>query len=793
MADPAAVAAHPRMPAVVGLTAEEVAARRAAGGPTEEPRTSRTVTEILRANILTRFNAILGALLVVILVVGPLQDALFGVVLVANAAIGIVQQLRAKRTLDHLALLTTPLARVLRDGTVSEVKIVDVVPDDVLEARAGDQIVVDGVVLASDGLEVDEALLSGEAEPMAKPLGAEVLSGSIVVAGHCWYRATRVGADSYARRLTDDARRFSLVRSELGAGIDRVLRLVTWAIVPAAVLLVSSQLATGNGNVADALRGSVAGVGSMIPEGLVLLTSVAFAVSVMRLGKAGVLVQELAAVEGLARVDVICLDKTGTLTEPRLTLSAVEAVGDGPTDDALGALAGADPSPNASLLAIAGATSDPGWRAAAVVAFSSARRWSGATFEGHGTWILGAPEALTVTGAGDGVGSLVDAGAAAGRRVLVLARTATPLGTSADGHPPSGLVLQAVITLEERIRPDAAGAVQYFGRQGVTVKVLSGDDPRTVAAIAARVGVPGAAQAVDATTLPPDGPELGAALDAYNVFGRVAPRHKLAMVTALQAQGHTVAMTGDGVNDALALKHADIGVAMRSGSPASRAVAPIVLLDNAFSALPGVVAEGRRVIANVERVANLFVTKTVYALLLAIAVGVAEMPFPFFPRHLTIISTLTIGVPAFFLALAPNAARARGGFIRRVLEFAVPAGAVAAAATLGAYALARSQPGVTPPEARSTAVLVLFGVAMWVLGILARPLTVSRVLLVALMIASFMVIAATPALQSWFAVDPPPLLTTLAAVGVIALADALLELGWQVAQRIGRRRAGARA
>jgi cation-transporting ATPase E len=383
------------------------------------------------------------------------------------------------------------------------------------------------------------------------------------------------------------------------------------------------------------------------------------------------------------------------------------------------------------------------------------------------------------------VRAAVDDEIAAGRRVLLLASTDLPPG---DGLPP-GLAAQAVVALEERVRPDAAATLGYFERQGVAVKVLSGDDARTVAAVAARVGLASAERAVDATTLPPEGPALGAALEKYTVFGRVAPHHKRSMVAALQAQGHVVAMTGDGVNDALALKHADIGVAMRSGSPASRAVAPIVLLDDAFSALPGVVAEGRRVIANVERVANLFVTKTVYALLLALAVGVARMPFPFYPRHLTIVSSLTIGVPAFFLALAPNTTRARSGFIRRVLQFAVPAGAVAAAATLAGYAMARGEQGVTLAEARTTAVLVLFGVAIWVLGILARPFTLPRGVLVALMVAAFMVIGATPALRTWFAVDPPPLVVTLAAVGVIAIADGLLELGWRAASRIGGGRA----
>jgi cation-transporting ATPase E len=367
---------------------------------------------------------------------------------------------------------------------------------------------------------------------------------------------------------------------------------------------------------------------------------------------------------------------------------------------------------------------------------------------------------------------------ASGQRVLLLAHA--PSGLAGERLPPK-LLPAAVVGLEERIRPEAAATLQFFRAQGVAVKVLSGDDPQTVAAVARRVGVEGADHPVDARDLPAEGEGLGAAVEASSVFGRVAPHHKRAVIAALQARGHVVAMTGDGVNDVLALKDADIGVAMGSGSPASRAVAPVVLLDNSFSALPGVVAEGRRVIANVERVANLFVTKTAYALMLALAVGVARLPFPFYPRHLTIVSTLTIGIPAFFLALAPNNARARPRFTGRVLRFALPAGTVAAGATLAGYAIARDQPDVSLPEARTVATLVLFGVAIWVLAILARPLTLTRGALVALMGGGFVLVASLPVLRDVFALDMPPLVVVLAAIGVIALADSLLEAGWRLA------------
>jgi cation-transporting ATPase E len=778
-----------------GLTDSEVEARVRAGLVNDAPQSaSRTVAQIVAANLLTRFNAILGALLVVVLVVGPIQDALFGVVLVTNAAIGIVSEWRAKRTLDRLTVLTATRAAVIRNGTHREISVSAVVIDDLVEVGPGDQFVADGVVEVAQGLEVDESLLTGESEPVAQPAGAEVRSGSFAVAGARWSRGTRVGAEVYARRIADEARAFRLVRSELRAGIDRILRYVTWAIVPAGGLLVASQVAHHH-TPADAVRGSVAGIGSMVPEGLVLLTSTAFAAGAVRLGRRRVLVKELAAIEGLARVDVVCVDKTGTLTEPDLELAAVIPVrpypppgpapsGPGETPEhVLGALAAVDPAPNAVFRALAAACPAPaGWVPEATVAFSSVRKWSAAGFNGHGAWVLGGADVLS---SATGPVPAADAEAAAGRRVLLLAHA--PAGISGEALP-ADLRPEAVVVFEERLRPDAADALRFLAAEDVAVKVLSGDDPRTVAAVAGRVGLPATGPPVDARSLPHDRDGLGAALESSTVFGRVTPEQKRAMVRALQARGHVVAMTGDGVNDVLALKEADIGVAMGAGSDASRAAARLVLLDNSFAAFPAVLAEGRRVIANVERVANLFVSKTVYALLLAITVGVARLPFPFYPRHLTIVSSLTIGIPAFFLALAPGGGRAPRGFVGRVLRFAGPAGLVAAAATFAGYALARSEPGTSLGEARTTATVVLFLVGLEILLILARPLTATRGCLITAMLAAFGVIMAVPATRTFFALDPPAAVVLLAAVGVAALADSLLEVGWQIVDHLLRRR-----
>ncbi|MDQ1467194.1 MAG: cation-transporting P-type ATPase [Actinomycetota bacterium] len=751
-----------------------------------DERTSRTFKEIARANLLTRFNAILGTMLVIIVVVGPLQDALFGVVLVANALIGIVQEWRAKRALDRLAVLNAPRARVVRDGEVREIPTGEVVLDDLLELRAGDQVAADGVVRASDGLEIDESLLTGESEPVVKAVGDEVLSGSVAVAGSARAQAMRVGADAYAHRLATEARRFTLVRSELGAGIDRILRLVTWALPITAVLLAFSQF-QGHHGWRTSLSGIVAGVVAVVPEGLVLLSSLALAVATLTLARRRVLVQELPAVEGLARVDVVCLDKTGTLTEGTIRFHAVHLLGSNEETrigDALGAMA-ADEHPNATLYALSEAFPQPvGWERSGATPFSSARKWSAATFRSEGIWVLGAPE-MVWRDAGHAARVEADELAAAGHRVLMLAgrdRSLPDVELSA-AELPAGLEPAALVTFEERVRDDAPETLRYFAQQGVTLKVISGDNPRTVGAVAARVGLPGSQRVIDARELPTADDELAEVVEANSVFGRVSPQQKRRIVGALQARGHTVAMTGDGVNDALALKDADIGIAMGNGAAATRAVAQLVLLDSNFASLPGIVAEGRRVIANVERVANLFVTKTVYAVLLAVAVGVARWPYPFLPRHLTIVSSFTIGIPAFLLALAPNAARSRPGFVERVLRFALPAGSIVAVATFVAYWNARGREHLSLTGSRTTATIVLLVAGLAVLALLARPLTPPAIALVAGMAGGIGLLFALPEPRRFYALGLPPGRALISAAVIAAIAMAALEAWWTLDQR----------
>jgi cation-transporting ATPase E len=762
-----------------GLSAADVAERVAAGQTNDAgTRASRTAGEIIRANVFTRINAIFSVLFVIILSTGYLVDGLFGGLIVVNSAIGIIQELRAKRTLERLAIVGQAKPTVRRDGRSVEIAPEEVVLDDVIELGPGDRIVVDGPALTAEALEVDESLLSGESDPLHKQRGDEVLSGSFVVAGSGTYRAAKVGKDAYAAKLAEEASKFTLVKSELRAGIDKILKFITYLLIPVGALTIYNQLA-GHQALPDALRGMVAALVPMVPEGLVLMTSVALAVGVVRLGKRQCLVQELSAVEGLARVDVVCADKTGTLTENAMWLVDVrELTSDRPVGQALAALAAADPRPNASLQAIGEAfVDDPGWRVTTTMPFSSARKWSGASFDGHGDWVLGAPDVLLLPGAQRAEGEQLGAH---GRRVLLLGR-AEHVVDAAGG--PGYVEPVALVVLEQKIRDDAKATLDYFAQQGVHVKVISGDNAVSVGAVAEKLGLPSAESPVDARELPEDADRLAEELEEHAVFGRVSPAQKRAMVRALQSQGHTVAMTGDGVNDVLALKDADIGVSMGAGSPATRAVAQIVLLDNKFATLPLVVAEGRRVIGNIERVSNLFLTKTVYSVILALMVGLAQVPYPFLPRHVTITAWFTIGLPAFVLSLAPNNERARTGFVGRVLRMAVPAGVVIATATFASYLLVYKGSAATEldkTQSGTTALITLITVAMWVLGIVARPYALWKIGLIGGMIVLTVLLFIIPFTQNFFALDPTVASYTLIAFACAAVGIAVIELAWWV-------------
>lgn len=794
-----------------GLSGAEVAARVARGETNGvDEGTSRTIWQIVRANVFTRFGAILTAMLGLMVGVAiaerspsVLLDATFYLFFVTNAAIGIVQEVRAKRVLDELSVLSAPHVTVVRDGQEVSLASEDLVLDDLCVLRVGDQVPADGVVRASDGLEIDESLLTGEADPIVKQSDAQVLSGSFVVAGSGRVQVTAVGADSYARKLAAEVKSFKLSRSELMDGINLILRIITWVLVPVGLLVLWSQLDATGGATGLALRKMVASVVGMVPEGLVVLTSVAFALAAYVLAKRKVLVQELPAVETLARVDVVCLDKTGTLTEGEIGFRSIEPIRIDASipDDAQPALValGYSGEPNGTAIAVQHAF--PGsdhWPANDTVPFSSARKWSAASFSGHGTWVFGAPEMVMPTLAEtDPVRVQGNALAETGNRTLVLARTDAPL--SGDDLP-AGLAPIAYVTFAEKIRPDAAETMRYFTAQGVALKVISGDNPRTVGAIARTVGVPGAERVFDARELPEDVDALADVLDTYSVFGRVTPQQKRAMVTALQSRQHTVAMTGDGVNDALALKDADLGIAMGSGAPATKGVAQLVLLDGKFSVMPGVVAEGRRVIANIERAANLFLTKSVYTIVTALLIIATQIllstswEYPYLPRSYWLISSPLIGIPGFVLSLAPNSRRYIPGFIKRVLRFAIPAGLIAGGASFVAYWVGREQLGVIAgiesnalEQAQAMALLVLVSCAFWVLAILARPYNWWRILLVASMGSVVVGVVAIPFTRELLLITLPPAAQFVEIAIIAASACAGIEAIHQAVMRYTRR------
>ncbi len=770
------------MTAPTGLTAAEVAERVRLGQTNAEGApSSRSVGEIVRRNVFTFFNGLLFVLLVAILVFGKPQDGLFGFVLFLNMAIGIVQELRAKRTLDKLSLIAAPKVRAVRDGVVVDVPVAGVVLGDVIELRAGDQIVADGSIISASALEVDESLLTGESRPVFKAPEDGVMSGSFCVAGTGRMVVDGVGAESYAQRLAAEAKRFRKVPSELRRGTDRILKTIALLLVPTAVLLVATRWNVAHGDLREIVPQTVAALVGMVPNGLVLLTSIAFAVSVIRLASRKALIQELPAVEILARVDVVCLDKTGTITEPDLMVTGLETFGgadEKAAKAALANLAAIEPpdSRNATARAMAAAYGAPACPATEQAPFSSARKWSGVRLADGGAWIVGAPDVLLPNG--DSRRTRATERANAGARVLLVAQVAELPG---QGEALGPIEPQALVILEERVRDDAAATLAYFREQGVALKVISGDSPATVASVAARAGLEIVGAPVDAADLPKDRDALADFMEAHTVFGRVKPEDKRDMVAALQSRGHVVAMTGDGVNDVLALKSADLGIAMGGGAPAARAVADLVLMDGKFSSLPGVVGEGRRVMANVERVANLFVTKSVYAALLAVGTVIFAVNYPLMPRHFTLIDALTIGIPGFFLALAPAAPRYRSGFLKRVMRFTFVCGGVMTGAGAAAYFWGLSHPeamfGGGVAEARTVTVWTLMFVGLWVLVELSRPLTRGRMALVAGMIAAAAIVWWVPFAREFFALPASPAGATMAVVFIVEASVIAIELG----------------
>lgn len=795
-----------------GLTPKEVVQRIESGQSNAvKTSTSRSVRDIVRANVFTLFNGIICAAMALVLVTGSWKDAVFGFVIIINTGIGIVTELRAKRTLDRLSILVASDFLVHRDGRDVEVPHNEIVLDDLLWIRAGEQVPADGQIIQTWGLELDESMLTGESRTVRHQAGEQVYSGATAVSGMALVKVNAVGSHSYAATLTAQAKVYKKTVSDLNKGINTILKFMTFLVVPLCILLILSQIHTvggwgtalSTGEWRQAVVSAVAGVVGMIPEGLVLLTSLNFAVAAMRLARHNTLVQELESVETLARVDALNLDKTGTITDGGIAfnrLVMLDSASSAAEQAATQALYDCcnEEQPNGTGQAVLAGLKAQGYGAGAVesrVPFSSARKWSAVRKSGE-TWYMGAPEVIISALEGDysSVLQQVNEYANDGNRVLLVARSTAPLsprsglrdaveGANVSDGPQLDVQAEpvALVLCSEKIREDAERTLAWFREQGVRCRVISGDNPVTVGAIARRVKLTGDHEpvAMDARELPEDVNELARVLENVDVLGRVLPDQKKAIVQALHTQNHVVAMTGDGVNDALAIKEADLGIAMGNAAPATKAVAQVVLVDSKFSHLPDVVARGRQVMANMERVASLFLVKTVYSALISLGVVLTQIPYPYLPRHITYIGALTIGMPAFILALAPNTRRYIPGFLKRVVTFALPGGiATALSVLLAAWVLPPVMGwNVTGDAAdlsalRATSAIILFAMGVFVLARVARPLNGWRGVLVAVFAAAGVIGAFVPFVANFFALILPTGATMVATL--IALAGSAL-------------------
>ena len=741
-----------------GLTEAEAARRLSRRGRAPRRRSSRSYASIVRANVFTVFNLILAVAGAATLAFGEWQDALFLGVLVANAAIGTVQEVRAKRALDRLSALVAPQATVIRNSDARIVPVEEVVVGDLVQVGPGDQVVADGTLEQAETLRVDESILTGEAEPIAREPGETVRSGSFAVEGVGTYTVTAVGADSYAARLTGEARSFRHPRSPLERALNQLLFVLVAVMVPLGVVL-GYALWHRDAALHTAVPTTVAAVVTLVPEGLILLASLTYAVAALRMARRGALAQQLNAIESLASVDVVCLDKTGTLTEPALRV--VDVVGTESLADELGRFAASSAVRNATIAAVAKAYPSAAAPVEEQIPFSSRYRFSAQRIGGVG-YVLGAPEHFDL----DGLAETAGAAAAEGRRVLAFG-TVDELD---EDHPRA----EGLVFLAERLRPEARATVEWFGAQGVALKVLSGDRPETVASIARDAGIEG--PAIDASALPENPAELREVAAKYSVFGRISPQDKRRVVEALRDGGSYVAMVGDGVNDVPALKAARLAIAQGSGTQMARTVADVVLVRGEFAAVPAMVAEGRKILRNVQRVAKLFVTKSAFAAFLVLSIGLTPTAYPLLPRHLTLAASLTIGIPGFFLALAPSSGRySSRGFVRELSRFALPAGTAAGLGVLSSYLFALNVLDLKLIEARTVAVTVLVLVGLYLILALeasgrVRGAAISTLCLVLLI--GYVLVLLVPFARDFFLLAPP----APAIIGP-ALAGATLAIG----------------
>ena len=710
-----------------GLSQEQVQERIDSGWTNEMvTEESKTVGQIIKGNLLTYFNLIFAILAILVVAAGSFRSLTFLPVVIANLFIGILQEIRAKKTLDQLTMLNAPKAEVVRNGHISEIPAEELVLDDIVIFRAGDQICADAIVLDGSVL-VNEALLTGESDELRKELGDFLMSGSFVVSGECYARLERVGADSYISELTLEAKAQDQKKhSEMLRVLDRMVGIVGILIVPIGVFLFVQQYVFSGASFQSSILSMVAAVVGMIPEGLYLLASVALVVSVIRLASQKVLVHDMKCIESLARVDVLCVDKTGTITENEMQVSSVIPMeGFDPTQGVglkaqISTLIAAMPEGNLTMQALKRYFKTPLKKnAEAVFPFSSTYKYCTAVFPDN-AYVLGAPE-LVLRSDYEKYRPLMESYSADGFRTVLFGRYEGVPDGQALTEPviPMGLIL-----LTNPIRRDAPETFRYFAQQGVAIKVISGDNPLTVSQIAAEAGIPGAENYVDASTLETED-ALRSATEQYTVFGRVTPEQKRLLVRALRSAGHTVGMTGDGVNDVLALKEADCSVAMASGCDAAAQVSQLVLLESDFSTMPPVVAEGRRVVNNIQRSASLFLVKNIFSFLMSVFSACFMLNYPLEPAQISLISMFTIGIPGFFLALQPNTEAIHGRFLSNVLIKALPAG-LTDFLVVGALVIFGRVFGVNETDISTACTMLLAIVGFMILYHISKPLNLLR-------------------------------------------------------------------
>jgi len=712
-----------------GLTSAEVDERikngRVNGNP--NPKT-KSIKQIFAQNIFTFFNLINVILAVMVFMVGSPKNAMFALVIVCNTAIGIFQEIRAKKTIDKLTLISAPKAHVIRDGGETEIPTSDIVSDDLVIFRAGMQAAADCEVVLGE-CEVNESLITGESDPVYKNIGEKILSGSFIVSGEARAVVTALGTESFSSKITSGAKYIKKTQSKMMDAINLILKVISICIIPIMGILFYNSIFVSGQPLDRAVTSTVAAVIGMIPEGLVLLSSVVLAVSSIRLAQNKTLVQDLYCIETLARVDVLCLDKTGTITEGAMAVEEVKLLTDKSVDEPLTALMNTLNDQNPTFNAVKERwNGESGWTAEKALPFSSAKKWSGAEFKDKGCYIMGAGEFI-LKEKFSLIQNEVDSFSGDGRRIILVAHSENPFNGK---DLPENIVPLALIAITDKIRAEAPATLEFFKEQGVEIKVISGDNPKTVSAVAKKAGVKGAERYIDASTVE----DITSVIDDYTIFGRVTPDKKLDIVKALKAKGHTVGMTGDGVNDVLALKESDCSIAMQSGSEAARNVSNLVLLDSNFASMPKVVAEGRRSINNIERSASLFLSKTVYSFILALVFVFIQLPFLFEPIQMTLVNALCIGAPSFLLALQPNKDIIRGSFIGNVMQKAIPNG-ITVVLAMTAVLICSGAFGLNTAQMSSLATVVLAAISFMITARCCHPAKPWKIAMMTVLIGGF--------------------------------------------------------